>query len=137
MKEKIGDLWLEPADFRCIPTSGATDQNGCALFDSPWALEAARRYRDLDVDLGRLLAARGNHVHVLRPGLVSFPVKQFKWSGVSVPVVQRSARELCALVGDATTVLPRLVDKDDDATWELVLNTLSSLPDNILILKRA
>lgn len=137
MKEKIGDLWLEPADFRCIPTSGATDQNGCALFDSPWALEAAQRYRDLDADLGRLLAARGNHVHVLRPGLLSFPVKQFQWSGVSVPVVQRSARELCALVGEATTVLPRLVDKDDDATWELVLNTLSSLPDNILILKPA
>ena len=94
MNEKACNLWLEPAEYRCIPTTGALTSDGGAVMDSGLALEAKQRFRDLDVDLGRLVAARGNHVHLVRPGLVSFPVKQYQWSGTRLDIVQRSAHEL-------------------------------------------
>jgi hypothetical protein len=135
MQEKVCDLWIEPADYRCIPTSGAVASDGTAVMDSGIALQAKQRYADLEVDLGRLLTARGNHVHELRPGLLSFPVKQYEWSGVVIDIVRRSANELQALVGDAKTLLPRPELKDEDVTWEALAEALSSLPDNIVVVQ--
>ena len=135
MNEKACNLWLEPAEYRCIPTTGALTSDGGAVMDSGLALEAKQRFRDLDVDLGRLVAARGNHVHLVRPGLVSFPVKQYQWSGTRLDIVQRSAHELCALVGDAKTLLPRPTSGEDDVPWDEVAKVLSFLPDNILVIK--
>lgn len=135
MQEKVCNLWIEPADFRCIPSSGALARDGTAIMTSKIALEAKQRYTDLDVDLGRLLASRGNHVHLLRPGLVSFPIKQFQWSGVTLDIVRRSANELSALVGEAKTLLPRPELGDDDVAWEEVAKALSTLPDNIVVIR--
>lgn len=135
MNEKACNLWIEPADFRCIPTMGARNSDGTAIMDAGLALEAKQRYRDLDVDLGRLLASRGTHVHLLRPGLVSFPIKQFRWSGLSLPVVERSAHELCELVGEALTLLPRPTHADPNTPWEEVAKALSFLPENIWVIE--
>ncbi len=134
MKEKVCDLWLEPADYRCIPISGARAADGAAIMDSGIPLQAKKRFRDIEYDLGRLLASRGNHVHLLRPGLLSFPVKQFQWSALSLEVVERSALELCALVGDMKTLLPRPTQGEQTVPWEEVAKILSFLPDNILVI---
>ena len=134
MKEKVCDFWLEPADYRCIPISGARTGDGAAIMDSGVALEAKKRFRDIEYDLGRLLASRGNHVHELRPGLLSFPIKQYQWSSVSLEIVQRSANELRGLVGDAKTLLPRPAHGEANVPWEQVAKVLSCLPDNVLVI---
>ena len=90
MNETACNLWLERADYRCILTSGAV-ANGEAVLDTPSAREAAKRYQGLEIDLGRLLTSRGTHVHLVRPDLISFPIKQFQWSGPTVDVIRRSA----------------------------------------------
>ena len=66
--------------------------------DAGIALEAVQRYQSLDADLGRLLTSRGNHVHELRPDLLSFPIKQYQWSGADLNIVTRSGHELVELV---------------------------------------
>jgi len=136
MIEKVGNLWLEPAEYRCIPTSGAI-VGGAAVLDSAIGIEAKRRFNDIDADLGRLLASRGNHVHVLRPGLLSFPIKQYQWSGPSLDIIRRSAAELAAAVGDAKTLLPRPVEPGDAMSWEQVQPLLAALPDNIIVIQHA
>ena len=135
MIEKACNLWLEPADYRCIPSIGALTPSGEAMMDSGIALEAAQRFHNIQVDFGRLLASRGNHVHLLRPGIVSFPVKQYAWAELSLPTIERSARELVALVGDAKTLLPRPASGDNDPPWEEIAGSLASLPDNIVVIQ--
>jgi hypothetical protein len=137
MIEKVCNLWLEPAEFRCIPTSGAIGPDGSAMMDSPIAVEAAKRFAGIETDLGRLIAARGNHVHLIRPGLVSFPIKQFQWSAPALPVITRSAQELAALVGTAKTLLPRPGVGPGGLNWEDVAKALAALPDNIIVIQHA
>ena len=137
MIEKSCNLWIERADWRCILTNGATNDDGTAVLDTAVAREAADRFQALDLDLGRLLTSRGNHVHELRPGLVSFPVKQYLWSGVNLPILTRSAHELIGLVGEAKTLLPRPLLGPNDPPWEEVAKALSFLPDNIVVIQHA
>lgn len=137
MIEKVCNLWLEPADWRCIPTIGATTPDGAAIMDSGIPLEAAQRYQGIEGDLGRLLASRGNHVHELRPGLLSFPIKQYQWAGVDLQIVGRSGRELAQLVGEAKTLLPRFDVNPHDPPWEKIAEVLSSLPDNIIAIQHS
>ena len=134
MIEKTCNLWLEKADFRCIPTSGAV-ADGEAVLDSPLAQDAVQRFQGLGHDLGRLLTQRGNHVHEIRPGLLSFPIKQYQWSGPALDVIRRSAEELAALVGDAKTLLPRPGCGPGELSWEDVAGALASLPDNIIVIQ--
>lgn len=135
MVEKSCNLWLEPAEWRCIPTIGATAPDGAAIMDAGLAREAASRYANLEGDLGVLLTSRGNHVHELRPGLLSFPYKQYIWSGLNLPILERSARELMTIVGAARTLLPRPPMGPSDPPWEQVAQTLSFLPDNIVVIQ--
>jgi len=137
MQEKVCDIWLEPGEFRCLPTSGALTSSGEAVLDARVAREAAQRYQGLAADLGRLIAARGNHVHLIRPGLVSFPVRQYEWAKPTTEIIERSARELAALVGTAKTLLPRPGCEEGQLTWEMVAPVLSFLPDNIIVVRRA
>ena len=132
MIESSCNLWIERADYRCILTSAAV-ANGEAALETPSARTAAGRFAGLAGDLGRLLTARGNHVHVIRPGLCSFPIKQFQWSGPTLQIIEQSARELGALVGQAKTLLPRPGCGEGQLAWEDVAKVLSSLPDNVVI----
>ena len=134
MIEKVCNLWMERADFRCIPTTGAV-ADGEAVMDSGVALEAAQKYPSLPLDLGRLLTSRGNHVHQIRPDVLSFPVKQYAWQPITIPVIARSVGELIALVGDAKTLLPRPVLGDRDPPWDQIAAAFASLPDNIVVIQ--
>jgi hypothetical protein len=135
MTEKTCNLWLEPADFRCILTTGAVNA-GEAVLESRSAREAAGRFAGLAADLGRLLTARGNHVHLIRPDLCSFPVKQYQWSAATVPVIERSAHELMAIVGEKKTLLPRPGCEPGELAWEDVAKALAFLPDNIVVVSQ-
>ena len=136
MIEKVGNLWIESAQYRCILTTGAVE-GGEAVIESGVALEAAKRFEGLRVDLGRLITSRGNFVHKLRPGLLSFPVAQYKWSGPAIPIIERSAHQLQELVGDATTLLPRPGCGPGELAWEDVAKVLAFLPDNVIVLDHA
>jgi len=135
MVEKTCNLWLEPADYRCILTCGAVT-GGEAVLESRSAREAASRFSGLAADLGRLITARGNHVHLIRPGLCSFPIKQYQWSGPSLQIIERSARELVELVGNAKTLLPRPGCDEGELKWEDVAKALAFLPDNIVVVNQ-
>ncbi len=132
--EKTANLWTETAEYRCILTSGAVADDGTAIMDSGIAKVAAAKFAGLDVDLGRLVSSRGNHTHIVRPGLISFPVKQYQWSGPTIDVITRSAHELCELVGDAITLLPR-PNEGGKPEWDQVAEALSFLPDNIILIQ--
>lgn len=136
MIEKTCNFWLETTDYRCILTSGAV-ADGEAVLESRSALEAAKQFTGLAADLGRMLTARGNHVHVIRPGLCSFPIKQFQWSAPSLQVIERSAHELVALVGEAKTLLPRPGCGEGELGWDAVGPALGFLPDNIIVVQPA
>ncbi|MBN2563406.1 MAG: ADP-ribose-binding protein [Phycisphaerae bacterium] len=135
MIEKVCNLWLERAEYRCIPTTGAVGGDGAAVMDSGLAKEAAQRFSGLELDLGRLLTSRGNHVHLVRPDLISFPIQQFQWSGPSLQVIGRSAHELVALVGEAKTLLPRPGCAEGQLPWEEVAKVLEFLPDNVIVIQ--
>jgi hypothetical protein len=137
MQEKVCDLWLESAEYRCVLTSGSLTSEGEAILDTPSARQAAERYHGFGSDLGRLLASRGNHAHVVRPGLISFPVRQFEWAKPSPQIIERSARELVELVGTGKALLPRPGCGDGELDWETVKAAIAFLPDNIIVVHRA
>lgn len=136
MIEKACNLWIEAAEFRCIPTTGAV-QEGEAVMDEGVAKEAADRFHNIQIDLGRLLTSRGNHVHELRPGLLSFPIKQYAWSTVTIPVLQRSVEELKEIVGDKKTLLPRPPLGPSDPSWDEIKSVFADLPDNVIVIQHA
>jgi hypothetical protein len=135
MIEKVCNLWLESAEYRCIPTSGALAPDGLAILDNPISVEAAKRFQGFDLDLGRLIAARGNHVVLVGGGLIAFPTKRFQFAKPSTQVIAQSAAELVALVGGAKTLLPRPGCGPGELNWEDVAPVLANLPDNIIVVQ--
>ncbi len=135
MVEKVCNLWLEPAAFRCILTNGSITPAGEAILEHRTAQEAVSRYAGVAQDLGHLLASRGNQVHVIRPGVVSFPVMQSQYSLPSLPIIERSARQLVELVGSQQTLLPRPGCDAGQLAWEDVAKVLAFLPDNIIVIQ--
>ncbi len=137
MVEKACNLWLEPAVYRCILTNGSITAGGEAILEHRTAQEAVSRYAGLAQDLGHLLASRGNHAHVIRPGVISFPVRQSQYSLPSLAIIERSARQLVDLVGIQKTLLPRPGCDPGQLPWEEVAKALSFLPDNIIVVQYA
>jgi hypothetical protein len=103
--------------------------------DTGPALEATKKFQGIDADLGRMITSRGNHVHVLRPGLLSFPIKQYLWSGANIGIITRSGHELVALAAGAITLLPRFGGAENDPPWAEIAQALAFLPDNIIVIQ--
>lgn len=135
MIEKVCNLWLESADYRCVPTSGALAPDGTAILDNPISIEAGKRFQGFESDLGRLISARGNHVQMVGGGLIAFPVKRFQFAKPSPQIISASVQELITLVGGAKTLLPRPGCGPDELTWEEVAPLLANLPDNIIVVQ--
>lgn len=133
MVEKVCNLWLEPTVYRCIPTNGSLTADGEAVLDHPLAREAAVKFTGLAADLGHLIASRGNHVHMIRPGVIAFPIKQSQYALPSLQIIERSAHQLVELVGSDKTLLPRPGCDPGQLTWEQVSAALAFLPDNIIV----
>jgi hypothetical protein len=74
------------------------------------ARQAALRFPELPIQLGALLQTKGNHVHLLARGIVSFPVEESAWAWPELRLISRSAEELRALAdreGWPRVVVPR------------------------------
>ncbi len=111
MREVWGDIW----DYRgeavlAITTNGQVTRSGGAVMGRGVAAQAARLFPHLSMTLGALLVERGNHVHMLGNGIVSFPVEHTPYENPDLGLIARSARELAALAdqeGWTKVVVPR------------------------------
>lgn len=111
MRECTGNIWdyLGGAVI-AITTNGAVSRSGAAQLGRGCARQALDLFPDLPQRLGRLLRERGNHVHWLEGGLVSFPVEETPWENPDPHLIARSARELRELAdchGWTKVVVPR------------------------------
>lgn len=96
------------------------------------ALQARERFPDLPARLGVLLAAEGNHVHLLGDGLVSFPVEESPWANPDLRLIRRSAEELkdlADLQGWDRIVVPRPGCGGGGLAWPDVKRLLVDLFD--------
>lgn len=129
MMEIVGDLWeyLGQAVV-AVTTCGQVDGRGRAILLRGCGRQARERFPDLPERLGRLLQARGNHVHDLGGGLVSFPVEEGPFDLPDLRLIERSCRELVALA-DAQRwtdiVVPRPGCGGGGLRWEEVRPVLA------------
>ena len=111
MLETVGDIWeLSGSAVLAITTNGSVTKDGRAILGRGVARQALLRYPDIQETLGRLLRQTGNHVHLLAPGLISFPVEETAWALPDVRLIARSACELRLLAdseGWSRVVVPR------------------------------
>lgn len=99
MIEVIGNLWdFQDKAIIAITTNGSVTRDGRAVLGRGCARQAAERFAGLADNLGGLIRVRGNHVHNLGNGLVSFPVEETAWSIPDQRLIARSACELRELV---------------------------------------
>lgn len=111
MRETSGDMWdyLGKAVI-AITTNGSVTKKGEAVFGRGCAKGAKERFPELPKRLGALLCERGNHVHYLGDGIVSFPVEHSPYENPDMRLIERSARELAEMAdreGWTTIVAPR------------------------------
>jgi len=98
MRETTGNLWDYYGEaVIVITTNGLVSKKGRAVFGPGCGREAAERFPDIPLQLGRLLAEHGNHVHLLGENLVSFPVENTPYERPDLQLIERSARELALL----------------------------------------
>ncbi len=98
MIELAGDLWEHLGQTTlCITTGGLVNRRGEASMPRGCARQARERFPELPKVLGALLLERGNHVHELGWGLVSFPVEQTPFEVPGLGLIERSCQELLAL----------------------------------------
>ncbi len=79
MIEARGDIFglaeKDEVGVAVITTNGFVKINGKAVMGRGCALKALQLYPGIDVELGKRIKRCGNVPHVLRPKLVTFPVK--------------------------------------------------------------
>lgn len=137
MLELRSDFWMTEADYRCITTNGALRFNGRAIMGAGIALQARSRYPELEVTLGNLIHAHGNHVHLLDHNLISFPTKVHWNRNSDLDLIMHSARELVALVNtlpDARRVLlTRPGCGMGKLQWDVVKTAITNILDDRFI----
>ncbi len=124
MEELEGELFDHLGEaVLAITTHGTVNAKGATPMLHGSARAAYERFPELPVELGNLIRDRGNHVHVLSHGLVSFPVEH-GWMEVPDPaLIAQSARELRALADDGgwtRVVVPRPGCGGGGLDWEAV-----------------
>ena len=111
MNESSGDIWQYLGKgVIAVTTSASLTRKGKAVMLRGVASQAAARFPDFPLILGRLLQERGNHVHPLGEGVVSFPVEESAWENPDLRLISRSAgelRELADREGWDLVVVPR------------------------------
>ena len=111
MKEIQGNLWdYYGKAVIAITTGGAVSRRGEASMRRGCARQARERFPQVAAVLGELIRTRGNHVHELGGGLVSFPVEESPFENPDPALIERSARELAALAdarGWSRVIVPR------------------------------
>ena len=117
----------------CITTNGHLTGKGEAVFGRGCARQCQERFPGLRSRLGALLAAGGNHVHLLGDGLVSFPVEESPWSNPDLRLIRRSAEELRVMThreGWDHVIVPRPGCGGGGLLWREVRPLLLDLYDD-------
>jgi len=116
----------------CISTNGHCTKKGDAVLGRGCARQALEHFPDLPLRLGALLSERGNHVHVIGNGLVSFPVEESPWANPDLRLIRRSAEELRGIAdreGWAEIIVPRPGCGGGGLSWREVRPLLEDLFD--------
>lgn len=133
MIEVTGDIWEHLGSaVIAITTNGSLTRDGRAVLGRGVARQALVHLPDLPQRLGILIAARGNHVHDLGEGVVSFPVEETAWSLPDPRLIARSARELrdrADLEGWERIVVPRPGCGGGGLNWKDVAPLLTAVFD--------
>lgn len=99
MIEIVGDMWEVQADARCITTNGSINTKKQCVMGRGTALQASKRYPRLPKELGSAIIGFGNNVHYfMEYKLFSFPVKHDWWEMADLELIQRSYKQLIALL---------------------------------------
>src|SRR6266702_2859187 len=134
MHELTGNIWdYLGSAVVAITTNGTVSRSGNALFGKGCARQALGYFPDLPQRLGKLLRERGNHVHWLGDGIVSFPVEETPWENPDPRLISRSARELRELAdlhGWTAVVVPRPGCGGGGLDWREVRPLLEELFDD-------
>jgi hypothetical protein len=125
------DLWSAEADARCITTNGYIRKNGNAVLGRGVALQATKRFPDLEAQLGQKLATFGNRVHVFPDmefdgaTIVTFPVKPVSMQATTrlsnvVRHMRKKFKPGDQVPGWATTAQPPLIRRSaHDLIWHI------------------
>ncbi|WP_277057537.1 ADP-ribose-binding protein [Trichlorobacter lovleyi] len=137
MREMQVDIWsYQGQAVIAITTNGSLTLDGRAIMGKGVAKQAAERFPELRHQLGRLLQVRGNHVHELMPGLVSFPVEETPYSLPELRLIRRSAEELRLLAdqcGWTQVLVPRPGCGGGGMRWQEVQPVLEEFFDDRFI----
>ncbi len=107
-----------------VTTNGLVTKSGKADLGRGCARQAGERFPGLALRLGSMLREKGNHVHILGNGIVSFPVEENPWSVPDPVLIRRSAGELRALadaMGWNCLIVPRPGCGGGGLCWSEVL----------------
>jgi hypothetical protein len=141
MRENIIDIWsyLGQAVI-VVTTNGSLTRDGRAIPGRGVARQASEKFPEMRARLGEKLAQRGNHVHEIIHGLVSFPVEDTAWSQPDKRLIRRSAEELKKLVDQQDwplVVVPRPGCGGGGLPWEEIKPLLIDLFDDRFIVVSA
>ncbi|SKA18882.1 hypothetical protein SAMN02745119_03045 [Trichlorobacter thiogenes] len=141
MREQQIDIWsYQGQAIIAITTNGSLTRDGRAIMGKGVAKQAAERFPELRSQLGRLLQVRGNHVHEILLGLVSFPVEETPFSLPELSLIRRSAEELRQLAdqcGWNAVVVPRPGCGGGGMRWQEVKPMLEEFFDDRFIVVSA
>jgi len=141
MKEVRGELWHYIGHAAIVITTGGlvTTRSECAM-PRGCARQARDRFPGLALKLGLLIEEKGNHVHDLGNGLVSFPVENSPYEVPDLRLIERSCRELVELTDNrnwSMVVVPRPGCGAGGLSWKDVKPILERyLDDRFLVIDR-
>jgi hypothetical protein len=145
LREVVGDIWDYGATVIVVPTNGFVKTNGRNVMGAGLAKQAVARYPGIDEILGKAIQnGGGNHVHMIRHNVVSFPVKDHWTQDASLALIGQSAvelHEMMALRPDWKLVaLPRVGCGNGRLRWSHVRPILEDAfgdDERIVIVDRA
>jgi O-acetyl-ADP-ribose deacetylase (regulator of RNase III) len=136
MKVLVGDIWKVKADYRGVPTNGCVTKAGNAVMGKGVALQAKQKFPGIERRLGAAIAAGGNRLHLLEPGLFSFPVKRNWRERADVDLIRQSVRELGELaerLPERTFAIPLPGTGNGGLEPDQVWPLLAGLPGNVAV----
>ena len=136
---------ITPANPRktmvCVTTNGMTRYNGNAIMGKGIALEAKKRFPDLERRLGKQLRSMGNHTYHMGQypnyDIATLPTK-YDWRDKSdINLIKQSARELvdlCNALGIKECYLSRVGCGNGGLNWTHVKKELEPILDDRFII---
>jgi len=154
MKEVEGDIWeLSRNAYMTVTTNGYVNRKGQCVMGRGIALEVARRWPQIPLELGHLVQMHGNHVYDLIEyhsaenfvrvwrRLFSFPVKHTWSEPADLRLIRRSAEELVVLLAQLKqsgvkrkVYMTRPGCGNGRRTWEEVKPILAPILDDRFII---